>query len=70
MRSKQQHDIRVQMNGMEKGVAALLGIEDRKIASSQASTLTGRHPTSRIETAQSKRGLGHGRAYHHEGVEN
>jgi hypothetical protein len=69
-RSIRQQEIRLQMNGMEEDVAVLLGIEDRKIASTQASTLTGRHPTSRIDIAEFQGRRGNERAYHYGGGQN
>jgi hypothetical protein len=52
MRSNaKENDIRTQINDIE-GIAALLEIEDAKIASSPASTLTSSSPAPRVEIAR------------------
>jgi hypothetical protein len=65
MRSNtKENDIRTQINDIE-GIAALLEMEDAKIASSPASTLTGssRRPTSRVGIARFQGERGNDRAH-------
>ena len=67
MRSNtKENDIRTQIDDIE-GIAALLEIEDAKIASSQASILTSR-PAPRIESARFQGERGNDRA-HYDGGE-